>query len=326
MSTLTDRYVHATLRALPENRRGDLGEELRGTITDMVDARVDAGQSPGVAERDAVLELGDPALLAARYSGARLHLIGPELFLVWKRLLIQLLMWVPALIAAITVGVDVLDGGKEVGEVIVSAGGAAVTTAIQIAFWLTLLFAILDRVGTGITMPCWTPDQLPDEPIEREYPLSEAAAAIAFNVIIGGLLVLQHFRSWVTGPGGDDLPLLHPDLWGSWLPVLLALILVSIGLELWKHRSGWSLGAGATTVVTSVAFAVPIAWLATQERLLNPAFLDAVELGQTGRENLATAIAAGAVLVALWEIGEAVVKGVTRRQPHADSDARTRVR
>ena len=48
-------------------------------------------------------------------------------------------------------------------------------------------------------------------------------------------------------------------------------------------------------------------WLAVESRLLNPEFLEAVELGAAGRDTLNLAIAAGATCVAVWEIGEAAL-------------------
>ena len=39
MTTLTDRYIAATLRSVPEKSRGDLERELRASIGDAIDAR-----------------------------------------------------------------------------------------------------------------------------------------------------------------------------------------------------------------------------------------------------------------------------------------------
>ena len=36
-SSLTERYVYAVTRRLPEDQRVDVGEELRGTIADRID-------------------------------------------------------------------------------------------------------------------------------------------------------------------------------------------------------------------------------------------------------------------------------------------------
>ncbi len=50
-ATLTDRYVYAVTRSLPESQRADIDKELRASIADAVDARVEAGDHPAEAER-----------------------------------------------------------------------------------------------------------------------------------------------------------------------------------------------------------------------------------------------------------------------------------
>ena len=63
--TLTDRYVWAVLKSLPEAKRADIDRELRATIADDVEAREADGRDAAAAEREALAELGDPARLAA---------------------------------------------------------------------------------------------------------------------------------------------------------------------------------------------------------------------------------------------------------------------
>ena len=45
-STLTDRYVAATLRTLPEKQRPDIEKELRASIADAVDDRIERRGRP----------------------------------------------------------------------------------------------------------------------------------------------------------------------------------------------------------------------------------------------------------------------------------------
>ena len=45
-ANLTDRYVDAAMRTVPENQRGDLAAELRGSIDDQIEARSSAARSP----------------------------------------------------------------------------------------------------------------------------------------------------------------------------------------------------------------------------------------------------------------------------------------
>lgn len=315
MNALTDRYVHATLNGVPESRRSDLGEELRSTITDMVDGRVAAGEDPQAAEYATLAELGDPSRLAAEYADQPLHLIGPRYYLVWKKLLNVLLAWVPAIVAAVVAVASVIDTGQvhSVGEVVVEAGAAAFGTAVHIIFWTTLVFAVLERT-TQEEIEVWSPDLLPDAPTDRGYSFADAALGIAFNVLVAAALVFQQFRTWVVGTDGEDIPVLEPGLWSLWLPFLLVVILAGVVIELWKYARGWTPGAVIATVVTSIAFAAPVTWLALEQRLLNPEFLDAVGLGATGQDRLALAIAVGAIGVALWEIGEALVKWTNSRR------------
>lgn len=307
-TTLTERYVQAMLREVPEGRRADLADELRSTIDDMIEGRVAAGEPADAAERATLTELGDPAALASRYTGARLHLIGPRFFLTWKRLTLQLLTWVPAVVATVVAAIRVLDHHEStVGQVIVDAGGAAITTAVQIAFWTTLVFAVLERVDADEPTP-WTPDDLPEGVGERDPSFVDTVGSIAWNLVVAAALVIQHFRSWVEGPDGDDVAILDPDLWSGWLPFLLLTIAAFVALEVWKYRRGWTAGVAAGTVVTSVALSAPVAWLAMEDRLINPTFVDMVDLGSAGQDRLALAIAMGAALVAVWESAEAVVK------------------
>lgn len=315
-SSLTERYVHATLREVPEAKRADLGPELRSSIADMVEARIAAGETPETAEYAVLTELGEPGRLAAQYTGARLELLGPRFFLVWKRLTLQLLTWVPALVGTVVAVAQTLQGGHTVGEVVTDTLGAVFGTALQIVFWTTLVFAILDRVVTDESevVGAWTPERLPDEPVEREYSATDAGLGVAWNLVVAGLLVAQHFRSWVDDPGGggSDLPLLDPDLWSRWIPVLLAFIALAAAVEVWKYLRGWDLGAVLGTAVSSVGISAVLGWLALEDRLLNPDFVAAVGMEDVWLDRINQAVVVGAVLVALYEVGEAVVRWAKR--------------
>ena len=111
-TTLTDRYVDAVTRRLPEASRDDVGRELRATIHDTVESRPDLDR--GVAEREALVALGDPERLAASYAGRGLYLIGPSVFLLWRRVLLVLLSIVPAVVALVTIVVAILEGADSV--------------------------------------------------------------------------------------------------------------------------------------------------------------------------------------------------------------------
>lgn len=303
MTTLTERYVHATLRAVPEARRADIGAELRGSIEDMIEARVVAGEPADAAERAVLTELGEPDRLASEYVGRSLYLLGPKYFLVWKKLTVNLLTWVPAVVAVIVAVVKMLDG-SDLGDGIGAVISAAFTTAFQIVFWTTLSFAILERVGVEDEIEAWTVDQLPEVPGQRAVSLGDVIGSAAFIIVLMVALIGQHFRSWVPGADGDDVPVLDPELWSGWLPLLLGALLLSLVAEVWKYRAGrWTWPIASLVIVASAAFALPVAWLADRGELLSPAFLDAVDVG-----NAQTALAIGALGVLAWEIGDAIYR------------------
>ena len=310
-ASLTDRYVHATVRDLPAERRDDLGRELRSTIADMVEGHLAAGLAPEEAERRALADLGRPAALAANYLDGPQHLIGPRFYGVWRRLLRNLLAWVPLTVASLAMVAQVADADDPtVGSVVVEGLGTAAMTAIQIAFWTTLVFAALERSKEAATLPDWSPDDLPDLPEEASVSLGEAVTGVVFNLALAALLVLQHFR---TGVGEDGrTPLLDPELWSFWLPVLVAGCLFSAALEIWRHRSGWTVTTFTATVLATVVTAGPVAWLASEERLLNPAFVETVSMSPGTYDVVTKVVVAGALVVALWEIGEGVWRTFVR--------------
>ncbi|MEV4656263.1 permease prefix domain 1-containing protein [Micromonospora sp. NPDC049301] len=313
MNTLTDRYLAATLRSVPTQRRDEIATELRASIQDMIDDRTGGGQDDATAERDVLTELGNPDLLAARYADRRLQLIGPTYYLVWLRLLKLLLSFIPALVGTIVAVVEAA-GGKGFGAV----GTGLVTAlevAVQIAFWLTLVFALIERSQPTMDLPDWTVDQLPDVPAHRDISLADTIASVAMLVLTIGYLPFQHYRSWVDDAAGDNLPILDPALWSFWLPLLIAVLLASVVFEIVKYRIGrWNWTLFGVKAVLSLAFAVPVVWLLLTDRLLNPALGERLSWLAEGdnRNTLGAAIAVGVAAVLVWDLVDTALK--TRRQ------------
>ncbi|MFE9655445.1 permease prefix domain 1-containing protein [Micromonospora sp. NPDC006431] len=307
MSSLTDRYVTATLRTVPAPRRAEIASELRASIADMIDGRTGAGQEADTAEREVLTELGNPDHLAARYADRRLQLIGPRYYLVWWRLLRTLLTYIPAIVG-VAAGVVKATVDGEPGAAIGAGVVGAMQTAVQIAFWLTLVFAVLERTNTPLNLPEWSVDQLPEAPNERQVPLVDTCASIVFLLFAIAFFPWQHFQPWISGDG-SRLPMIDPALWSFWLPVLLAVLVADIGLEVAKYRSGrWTWPLVAVKTVLDLAFAVPLTWLLLTDRLLNPELVQRFEwLREGGTQDLARAtVLLTAVIVVLGFIDSAV--------------------
>ncbi|WP_433349404.1 permease prefix domain 1-containing protein [Micromonospora sp. CA-111912] len=309
MSSLTDRYLAATLRAVPAPRREEIATELRGSIEDMIEGRTDAGRDAATAEREVLNELGNPDRLAARYADRRLQLIGPTYYLHWQRLLRLLLTFVPALVGTI-VGVAQAATGKDLVPAITSGFGTAFEVAIQVTFWVTLTFAIIERADPSLKLPAWTVDQLPEVPAKQDMTLTDIAASVALLLFTAAFLPWQHFWSWAK-IDGERIPLLDPALWRSWLPVLMAVLLAGVVFELVKYRVGrWTWPLVAVKAALDLAFSVPVVWLLADDRLLNPDLVERFAwLQDEGNRQSITLIAIiTTVVVLVWDLIDSGVK------------------
>ncbi|GGR91146.1 hypothetical protein GCM10010169_39310 [Micromonospora fulviviridis] len=308
MSSLTDRYLAATLRAVPQQRRAELADELRASIEDMIEDRTAGGQGRGAAEREVLTELGNPEQLAARYTDRRLQLIGPRYFLVWWRVLRTLLTFIPAIVGVVT-GVVKATVGGEPGAAIGAGVASGLQTAVQIAFWVTLCFAVLERTNTSLNLPEWTVDQLPEETRERQITLVDSCASIVFLLVAVAFLPWQHFQPWLSGDG-SRLPMIDPALWSFWLPALIVVLVASMGLEIAKYRAGrWTWPLVAANAVLNLAFAAPLVWLLLTDRLLNPALIERFAwLREGGAEDVAQVAVVVTAVVVVWDVIDSAVK------------------
>jgi hypothetical protein len=280
-ASMTDRYVAAALKGVRADQRDDVAAELRGSITDAVEARLARGEDPDAAERAALVELGDPMRLAAEYAGRPLYLIGPAFYPDYVRLL-RLLLSIVVPIVAVVVGAASAIGGASPWNVLLSAFGSAFSVGVQLAFWVTLVFALIDRSGAQprTTTPEWDLDDLPELP-HRRIGLGETVASVT------GLSLLIWFLLWQPGyqesfdAGGPSIPILDPALSTFWIPFLVGVLLASIALELVKYRRGrWTVPIATVNTALSLAFAIPALWLIATDQLLNPDFVTAISTGE----------------------------------------------
>lgn len=307
--TLTERYIHATTRALPEEQRDDVGNELRASIADRVDSlRAEQPDLSGQeAEYAALAELGDPDTLAADYTGRKLQLIGPVLYPSYTRVLKAVIVTVVPIVVVVVSLIEAATGGSA-GSIIGQAAWMAFTLFIQIAFWVTLTFAIVERTSTPAQMEEslgveWSPDKLPEVPRGPRGSLADLVAALAWLGFIGVAIIWQHFRSPIGGEG-DNPPLLNPELWSNWLPLILVLLVAEMVFEVVKYRIGrWSTRLAGVNTLVGAAFTAPIVYLAATDRLLNPAAVAEIQTGWPGFDPSATntIIIVSAVLIWAWD-------------------------
>ena len=276
-SSPTDRYVAATLRSLPERQRQDIEAELRALIADAIDDRREAGTDADSAEREVLTELGAPARLAASYSDRSLYLIGPEFYLDYVRVLKLLLSTLVPLWFVIFALVTFADGSPAA----VAFGGAlysALETALSIAFFTTLTYAIIERVSASRTKrrATWDPSSLP-EVRDKRGQFKELIGGVIFLALIVIALVLAQTLGAVEGPDGARVGPVASGLWESGVFYIALLIAIaSIPFNLLAYYTGWSTANAIANTVFVALFAVPAIWLAASGRLLSEDYFRAV--------------------------------------------------
>ncbi|PWC04678.1 permease prefix domain 1-containing protein [Mycetocola zhujimingii] len=311
MTTLTDRYVFAALKSIPEENRDDIDRELRGSITDAIEARIDSGQAPAEAESTVLTEFGDPRQLAARYAEQPLYLVGPDLYLSWLRVL-KLLLWIVG--ATSFVGVLVVRMAIEPQDPITAfsaALSACIGLLIQVAFWVTLVFAILQRTGvrrSSLGLKTWAPEMLP--PIERhkQVSLADTIATVILLAFSIGLLLWQRVGSLLYLEGKPVL-VLQEHLWNFWLPYLIAVLVLEAVFAVVLFAVGrWTLALAAVNLGVAVLFMIPALWLLATDQAFDWSFLSSVDWDVATARWIAGITAAAVVVLGLWDIASGFLK------------------
>jgi hypothetical protein len=261
----------------------------------------------------ALVELGDPAALAAAYVDRPLQLIGPRYYLAWWRLLKLLFSVVLPIVAAAYVLAQLI-AGTAPGVIVGTTIGVTLTVGVHLGFWTTLVFAMIERTPGNAAAVEWTTDMLPQLPEpSRPGKLSELIASLVFLGLFAIIIVWQQFGiPWVGAL--ESIPLLNPELWSFWLPYFLVLIVLEMLFAVAIYLWGWNWWLAAANLVLNVAFVVPAVWLFTTGQLINPEALDVMgwPWGDAG-DVIVPVILVVVIGVAIWDVVDGVIKTVRGR-------------
>jgi hypothetical protein len=328
----TDRYVWAVLRSVPTKQRPELEREVRALIADATEAKAaDGTLDAAAAERAALEELGSPDALATGYTGQANHLIGPSVYPAWKGLLSVLLSIVVPIVGFAVLGANLI-GGSTVGQAVVAGLGTAFMAAVQMLFWVTLIFALIERFGDADTRAeldetvasigaktpgiprhgRWTVADLPEIPDDARITVGELAGSLITNVLLLGFLL------WIV-PGspqipvdGESIALFDPALWSFWLPWFIAITVIEIVFTVLVFRRGrWTYAAATINALLGAAFVLPALYLLANDLLFNPAIVEAVSEATSGGSWIQpTKVVTGVVIIAVvaWDAAEAFLR------------------
>ena len=286
---MIDLYIQEVTRRLPDKKREDIALELRSTIEDML--------PDDFTEQDimsALAKLGNPAKLASGYLDRPMHLIGPQFFGIYINLL-KMIVPIAVMITLISIianNIVSFTGEEAVLNVILDIIGVGIwqmlSATIQVWFWLTLVFAIIERIDMKDQKPIiegmkeWTPEDL------KEVTYIAKEKAISKVEVFVGLLwtaiwvTVYFYASSIVGiyeKGGDGLVFITPtfnhEVLLSYWPFIVILVALEIAIAIWKLTSRqWTIKLAILNVTYQLATTIVFIMILCNPNLFRPEFSD----------------------------------------------------
>jgi hypothetical protein len=288
--SLIDTYIYEVTRRLPEKNRQDIAMELQSTIEDML---------PEDYTEEHVMEqlekLGNPAVLAASYRDTPNYLIGPKVYDAYIHTTKLIIPWaILATILAHVVESIVLFTGEQsilhiMIETLTNIIPSIIGTLIQLFFWVTIVFIVIERVGLSKTdLPLtkngvsWSPKDLKDIVIIPKKKLISKGENI-FGFIWTVLWILIYFNAdhlvgiyhSISGDGLQFImPLFNQDVLLSYWPLIILFSALELSLLFYKFKIGkWTYPlAWANAIIHSASIIVFLIFVGNQN-LYNPEVL-----------------------------------------------------
>ncbi|WP_428911167.1 hypothetical protein [Niallia sp. Krafla_26] len=286
---LIEIYIQEVTRRLPEKSREDIALELRSTIEDMLPA--------DYMEEDVkkvLVKMGNPVTLASGYRERPMHLIGPRYYDLYVSLLKMILpiAGVIALISMIASYFFTYNGEEAILNIIIKVFAEGIWVLIevglQVAFWLTLTFAIIERCDKGkdlepLTMNYnkWTPDDLKNItyiPKKKEIPRSEVYFSLVWTSIWASVYFYANHLLGAYKNEGNGLefvtPALDHEVLLSYWPFIVIVIGIEIALALYKLFKGqWTYKVAVFNTIHEVLSTIVVIVIMINPNLFQPEFV-----------------------------------------------------
>ncbi|MEM7802769.1 MAG: hypothetical protein AAF633_26500 [Chloroflexota bacterium] len=207
---LITRYIYEVGNLLPQRGREDIQQELESLIRDEIEERAGYKEASASLTADVLKEFGRPEKIAAQYRGEE-HLIGPELFPIYKQVMtivLSVLTGFYILILALSYW------DSELNSIWANFQGWAWDYVGALITWfgiMTLAFAGIERYfGRDFASQSesaeeeWDPFTLPaiDDPdrIKRFEVISGIIGAIVFGGIFLSVIMPDGVFGWMVSP------------------------------------------------------------------------------------------------------------------------------
>ncbi len=191
--------------------------------------------------------------------------------------------------------------GNTVGQAITAGIGTAITVTLQTLFWVTLVFAVIERAAghESIKSKPWTVDDLPELPDDGRISVVDAVSTVIANVVVVAAILWVQLQPPIV-LDGQAFPLFDPSLWSFWLPYFIVVSVVEIVFTIVLYMRGrWTWTFAVINAALGAAFAIPVVWLLQNDLLLNPALVAEVGTATDGTWLDVTGIVIGVTVVVI---------------------------
>ena len=309
---LIDRYIYAVTDSLPEEIREDVGKELRTNIEDMLP------ENPTDQDVYRVLEeLGNPWKMAVEYNPNKRYLIGPGFYNTYISVLKMVIGICIAVFSGIALFASIVDApnGHQLDNLtalITDLISAIFEGALQGAFWVTLVFIIIERSGVDAgSLPFlkkdWTPDDLPTLPVHSKKRISrgETVFSMFCTILFTAIIYFQPklISLYVEGEDGivNATPLFDIDRLQSYLLIIFCMAIIQLGIFIWKYISGsWNIPLAVANAVYNIASCILLIVMINDNILINSKFFEAIaEYTKASAQNISTWLDKSALIFAI---------------------------
>lgn len=248
---LIDKYIQELQRRLPAKKRENIGNEVRSTIEELLPEEYNEQDVKRVLNK-----LGNPAIVASKYSGRPMHIIGPRYYDLYQTLL-KTIIPMSFVIALISIISDYGFSFNVTGEifsadfmVVFIADGiiSMLFVAMQVFCWFTIIVAMLERIRPSNRLESvptsfveWTSEDLKSTQLIK-LKKRIANSHIYWRVIWTSVWVMVYFNAdrllgiydLQAGEITFVMPVLNQDVLSTWWMLIVLIISAEVALCIMK--------------------------------------------------------------------------------------------
>lgn len=246
---LIDKYIQELQRRLPAKKRENIGNEVRSTIEELLPEEYNEQDVKRVLNK-----LGNPAIVASKYSGRPMHLIGPRYYDLYQTLL-KMIVPMSFIIAVISL---ISDYGFNVAgyiyttDIVVTLIAdvfiSMLFVAMQVFCWFTIIVAMLERIRPSNRLEPvrtsfveWTSEDLKSTQLIK-LKKRIANSHIYWRVIWTSVWVMIYFNAdrllgiyeIKAGEINFVMPVLNQDVLSTWWMLIVLIISAEVALCIMK--------------------------------------------------------------------------------------------